>query len=112
MDDLSSAIFFILNRFEKKDKKVLNILKKNSYINIGSNQEYSIKEYANMIASLFPKKITLKFNKKYPDGTPRKLLNTSLIRNMGWKPSISIKRGLKDTIKWYEGNINKFAKYH
>ena len=54
-----------------------------------------------MIAKLFPKKINLKFNKKYPDGTPRKLLNSSLIKSLGWKPRVSIERGLKDTIKWY-----------
>ena len=93
--------FFILSKVEKKDKKILKILKKNSYINIGSNKEYSIKQYANMIANFFPNKINLKFNTKYPDGTPRKLLNSSLINSLGWKSNISIERGLKETIKWY-----------
>ncbi len=101
VDDLASAIFFILNKFEKKNKKVFDALKKNTYINIGTGKEYTIKQYANMIGKLFPKKINLIFNKKYPDGTPRKLLNSSLIYRMGWKPNISMKRGLKETIKWY-----------
>ena len=57
-----------------------------------------------MIGKLFKKKISLKFNKKYPDGTPRKLLNTSIINGLGWKPRISIKKGLKDTVEWYKKN--------
>ena len=40
----TSAVFFILNKVENKDKKVLKILKKNSYINVGSNKEYTIKQ--------------------------------------------------------------------
>ena len=110
VDDLASAVFFILNKVEQKDKRVLKVLKKNPYINIGSSKEYTIKQYANMIAKLFPKKINLKFNKKYPDGTPRKLLNNSIINSIGWKPKISINRGLKETIEWYKKNINKFVK--
>ena len=63
-----------------------------------------------MIAQILNKKIKLKFNKKYPDGTPRKLLNTSLINSMGWKANIPIERGLKETLEWYKKNINKFSK--
>ncbi len=55
-----------------------------------------------MIAKLFPKKVNLKFNKKYPDGTSRKLLNSSIINDMGWKTNIPIKKGLKETLEWYK----------
>ena len=102
VDDLASAVFFIINKVERKHKKVLKVLKRNSYINVGSNKEYSIKQYANMIAKLFPKKVNLKFNKKYPDGTSRKLLNSSIINDMGWKTNIPIKKGLKETLEWYK----------
>ena len=102
VDDLASAVFFILNKVEGNDKKIIKVLKKNSFINIGSNKEFTIKQYANMIAKLFPKKIHLKFNKKYPDGTPRKLLDTSLINGMGWKSNISIEKGLKETVEWFK----------
>ena len=104
VDDLASAIFFILKKVEKKDKKVLKILKKNSHINIGVNKEYTIKQYANMIGKLFNKKINLKFNKSYPDGTPKKLLDSSIIYSMGWKPLISVEKGLSETLKWYKEN--------
>jgi len=105
VDDLASAIYFILIKIEKNDKKVLNILKKNSHINIGSGKEYNIRQYAQMISKLFSKRTNLKFNKKYPDGMPRKLLNSSLINRMGWKPIISIEKGLRETLEWYEENV-------
>jgi len=105
VDDLASAIFFMLNKVEKKDKKVLAVLKKNSHINVGANKEYTIKQYANMIGKLFKKKINLKFNKSYPDGTPRKLLDSSIIYGIGWKPIISIEKGLRETLEWYKENI-------
>jgi len=105
VDDLASAIFFMLNKVEKKDKKIMAVLKKNFHINIGANKEYTIKQYANMIGKLFKKKINLKFNKSYPDGTPRKLLDSSIIYSMGWKPIISIEKGLRETLKWYKENI-------
>ena len=56
VDDLASAIFFILKKVEGKDKKVLDVLKKNPYINIGVNKEYTIKQFATMIGKLFNKK--------------------------------------------------------
>ena len=55
---------------QEKNKKVLSVLKKTSHINIGVNKEYTIKQFAIMIGKLFNKKINLKFNKSYPDGTP------------------------------------------
>ena len=105
VDDLASAIFFILKKVEEKDKKVLDVLKKNSHINIGANKEYTIKQFANMIGKLFNKKINLKFNKSYPDGTLRKLLDSSIIYSMGWRPIISTEKGLRETLEWYKKNI-------
>ena len=105
VDDLASAIFFMLNKVDEKDKKTLDVLKKNSHINIGVNKEYTIKQFANMIGKLFDKKINLKFNKSYPDGTPQKLLDSSTIYSMGWRPIISIEKGLRKTLEWYKKNI-------
>ena len=105
VDDLASAIFFILKKVEGKDKKVLDVLKKNPYINIGVNKEYTIKQFANMIGKLFNKKINLKFNTTYPNGTPRKLLDSSIIYSMGWRPIISTEKGLRETLEWYKKNI-------
>jgi GDP-L-fucose synthase len=105
VDDLSSAIFFIINKKISNDKKLLSYLKDNSMINIGSGNEYSIKQFASKIIKIVNGKLKLKFNKKFPDGTLRKILNTKFINTMGWKSSISLNRGLKHTIDWY---INKY----
>ena len=88
----------------RNNKSLKLILKKLPIINIGSNFEYSIKQYALIIKNLVSDNIKLKFNKKFPDGTPRKLLNSSKIRKLGWKPKIDVITGLKSTIEWYEQN--------
>ena len=104
VDDLASAIYFILKNIYKNNKSLKLILKKLPIINIGSNFEYSIKQYALIIKNLVSSNIKLKFNKKFPDGTPRKLLNSSKIRKLGWKPKIDVITGLKSTIEWYYKN--------
>ena len=104
VDDLASAIYFILKNIYKNNKSLKLILKKLPIINIGSNFEYSIKQYALIIKNLVSGNIKLKFNKKFPDGTPRKLLNSSKIRKLGWKPKIDVITGLKSTIEWYYKN--------
>ena len=49
-------------------------------------------------------KFKLKFNKRYPDGTKRKILDNTILKKFGWKPKISLKNGLENTIKWYVEN--------
>jgi GDP-L-fucose synthase len=52
---------------------------------------------------LFAKK-KLKFNKKFPDGTKRKVLDISIIRKLGWRSKIKLSEGLRSTINWYKLN--------
>ena len=107
VDDLASAIFFILNKKISNKKKFNKFLKDNCVINVGSGQEYSIKEFAKLISILSSKKTKFKFNTKFPDGTKRKILDNSLLNKLGWKPTISVKDGLKSTIDLYIKDINK-----
>ena len=104
VDDLASAIGFILMKKIKKDKKLLRLIKRSSVINVGSGVEYTISNFAKMISKLLNNNNKLSFNKKYPDGTMRKILDSSLIRSLGWKPKIKIKEGLNETINWYKKN--------
>ena len=106
VDDLSSAIYFIINKKLRKNKILLNYLKKNSLINVGSGKEYSIKKFATKIAEVVNYKSTLKFNKSFPDGTLRKILDNSFINKLGWKSKISLKQGLDYTIDWYNKEHN------
>ena len=104
VDDLSSAIYFIIKKKLNNNKLLLNYLKKSSLINVGSRNEYTIKQYAILITKLVKNKYKLVFNKSYPDGTKRKILDNSFMKKLGWKPKISLYKGLFDTIKWYKNN--------
>ena len=104
VDDLSSAIYFIMKKKLNNNKLLLNYLKKSSLINVGSRNEYTIKQYAILITKLVENKYKLVFNKSYPDGTKRKILDNSFMKKLGWKPKISLYKGLSDTIKWYKNN--------
>ena len=72
VDDLADAIVYLLKLKVNNSKKLLKQIKLNSLINIGSGQEYTIKEFAKIINKITLSKKKLKFNKKYPDGTKRK----------------------------------------
>ena len=104
VDDLASAIFFILDKKVRQEKNFEKFLKKNCVINVGSDQELTIKKFAELISKLTSGKFKLKFNKKYPDGTKRKILDNTILKKLGWKPKISLKDGLENTIKWYVEN--------
>ena len=106
VDDLASAIFFILQKKIKKEKKFEDFLKKNCVINVGSSQELTIKKFAELISRLTLGKFKLRFNKRYPDGTKRKILDNTLLKKLGWKPKISIHDGLSNTINWYVKNLS------
>ena len=104
VDDLASAIGFILQKKVKNDKKLLNLIKKSSVINVGSGNEHSIANFAKIICKLLSNKNKLNFNQNYPDGTMRKILDCTRIRSLGWRPKIKIKQGLLATINWYKDN--------
>lgn len=104
VDDLACAIGYLLDLKINNNKKLLNHIKNESLINVGSGKDFSIKKFALIINNLTGAKKNLKFNKKFPDGTMRKILNSSFINRLGWKPSVKIKEGLKETIDWYHNN--------
>lgn len=85
---------------------MIDYLKKESVINVGSDTEYSIKKIAQIIAKTTNSKSKLRFNKKYPDGTPRKILDNRVIKKLGWRPKVSLTEGLNKTLDWYYKNYN------
>ena len=104
VDDLASAIYFIIKKKLLNNKSLLNYLKKTSILNVGSSKEYSIKQLANIINKITNSNSKLMFNKKYPDGTMRKILDNSSIKKLGWKPKLKLNKGLSQTINWYKKN--------
>ena len=93
VDDLSRAIIFLINNQPE-----------HSLLNIGSGYEVSISVLAEKIKEVIEFKGDLVFDSSMPDGNPRKLLDSSKLFNLGWKPSMSIDEGLKDTYKWFLAN--------
>ncbi len=70
-------------------------------INIGVDYDVSIKELALTIADIVGYEGVIDWDLSKPDGTPRKLLDSSRVRSLGWKPEIDFKDGLKETYNWY-----------
>ncbi len=104
VDDLASAIFFIVKKKVKNDKKLLALLNKTSLINVGSGKEYTIKEIAKKICKIENENVKLSFNTNYPDGTKRKVVDVKLLKKLGWSSKISLAKGLSKTIMWYKKN--------
>jgi GDP-L-fucose synthase len=96
-DDLADAILFCLNSKNTQLKKKFN--NKLPILNVGTNDELSIKNLSKLISELIGYKGLIKFDKKFPDGTYRKKLNTKRINNLGWYPKIKLKTGLKKVIE-------------
>ena len=90
VDDLAKAIVFVL------ENKLLE-----SIYNIGSGEEISIKKLAFFIKDVIGYEGDILWDTSIPDGTPRKLLDSSKISNLGFKTSISLNEGVKDTYKKY-----------
>ena len=100
VDNIADACIFFMN------KKV-----KHSLINIGSEEESSIRQFVNKVRNKIGKGIQIKFdNNKKMDGTPRKILDCSIARSYGWKKKISFDRGLELTLNDFfkkKGNFRK-----
>jgi GDP-L-fucose synthase len=73
-------------------------------LNVGSGQEVTIKELAKKIKDTIGFEGELKFDNTMPDGNPRKLLDSSLINELGWESKIDLDEGLAKTYEWYLDN--------
>ena len=87
VDDLADACYFLLQNYNEA-----------GLVNIGWGDDVTIKELATLIASEVGYTGSLEFDTTKPDGTPRKLLDTTKINNLGWKPSIKLQEGIRRTI--------------
>ena len=88
VDDLADACEYFL-------KKKIN----HTLINIGSGQEKTIRGYCDFLLKKFNIKLNLKFDKRKPNGTPRKILDMTLAKSYGWKPKTSLDTGFEMTLK-------------
>jgi GDP-L-fucose synthase len=94
VDDLSDACFFLLQNYDEQ-----------GLVNIGCGTDISIKELAKLIVAEVGYEGELLFDTTKPDGTPRKLMDTSKLSMLGWKSKINLKAGINKTL---EETKNKF----
>lgn len=88
VDDLADASVFLMENYNDLE-----------HINVGTGEDVTIRELAESIKKIVGYSGEIVFDTSKPDGTPRKLLNVSKLNNLGWKHSISLEKGLKDTYK-------------
>ena len=98
VDDLADACFFLLQNYNDQ-----------GLVNIGCGTDVSIKELAELIVTEVGYEGQLFFDTAKPDGTPKKLMDTSKINNLGWFYKIKLQEGINLTIKEYLLQFNIFS---
>ncbi|OLL97025.1 GDP-L-fucose synthetase [Pseudonocardia sp. Ae406_Ps2] len=89
-DDLGSAVIHLLDHYDDPEP-----------INVGSGFDVAISDLAAMIAGVVGFRGLIVPDRRRPDGTPRKLLETTRIRGLGWQPTVELRDGLADTYAWF-----------
>ncbi|MGQ9368801.1 GDP-L-fucose synthase [Azospirillum sp. ST 5-10] len=90
VDDLADACVFLMGHYSDE-----------MAINIGSGEDLSIMDLAQIIASVVAYEGQLAFDTSKPDGAPRKLLNVGRLTEMGWQPRIDLRSGVEQTYAWF-----------
>lgn len=93
VDDLVAACLLLLEKYDSPE-----------IINIGSGEDVTIRELAKLICEVVGFDGELVWDNTKPDGTPRKLLDTTRIRALGWKPVIPLRDGIARTYEWFRAN--------
>ena len=90
VDDLADACLFLLRNYNSP-----------SIINVGCGEDVSIRELAELICEIVGFAGALSFDASKPDGTPRKLLDVSKLKALGWEPRVSLRDGIARTYQWF-----------
>ena len=95
VDDLASAVVHLGNSYNSPE-----------HLNIGTGEDLTIKELAELVAELAGFKGEIAWDSSKPDGTPRKVLDVSKAKSLGWSPKISLRDGIASTISWYQSAVS------
>jgi len=90
VDDLADACLFLMDNYSESE-----------HINVGTGKDSSIADLAERIRDLVHPEATISFDTSKPDGMPRKVLDVSKLKNLGWESKISLNEGLASTYDWY-----------
>jgi GDP-L-fucose synthase len=91
VDDLADAVLFLLQNYDAAD-----------IVNVGWGEDLTIRDLSELVMSVIGYSGTLTFDRTKPDGTPRKLLDVSRLRGLGWRPRISLRAGIESTYAWFK----------
>ena len=107
VDDLADAVVFSLKNWnlDLENAPLDKNGKKLTYLNVGTGKDISIKELSLKIAKASGFKGEIIWDKTKPDGVPKKQLNISRIRSLGWESKIDLESGIKNTVKEYQQNL-------
>ncbi len=90
VDDLASAVLIASEKYDSS-----------AHLNIGSGEEISIKDLATKVSAIAGFNGEIRWDSSKPDGTPRKILDVTKMKSLGWSPKISLDEGITSTINWY-----------
>lgn len=99
VDDLADGLFFIMENYSD-----------NHPINIGTGKEISIIEFANLIKNISGWNGDIIFDSSYPDGMPRKVMDVTNLKNLGWTAPTKLESGIKKAYDWYVNNLSTVRK--
>ncbi|WAM16830.1 GDP-L-fucose synthase family protein [Rhodococcus sp. JS3073] len=95
VDDMASACVHLLENYDGADQ-----------VNVGTGHDSTVEEIAQIVAEEVGYTGRIEWDTSKPDGTPRKLLDTTKLRESGWEPSIGLRKGIASTIAWYRDHVN------
>ena len=99
VDDMAAACLHVMQLEKARYASATEPMK--SHINVGTGQDVTIRELAEHVKAAVGYSGTIEFDASKPDGTPRKLLDVSLLNKLGWQPKIDLEVGLQRTYDWY-----------
>jgi GDP-L-fucose synthase len=99
VDDLASACLHLLEHYDGPN-----------HVNVGTGIDHTISEIADMVAKAVGYSGETRWDPTKPDGTPRKLLDVSVLREAGWLPAIALCDGIESTVAWYRANVGAARK--
>jgi len=97
VDDLASACLFLMERYD--DSRL---------VNVGWGEDVTIRELAELVGEIVGFSGHLEFDSSRPDGPPRKLLDVSRLRELGWQAQIPLRSGIESTYRWFLDNLDRY----
>jgi GDP-L-fucose synthase len=102
VDDMASACLYVMNLGQDVFGQFSTVAPQGpSFLNVGAGKDISIREIAQLVRDVVGFSGDFYFNSDKPDGTPRKLLDTSRLNELGWRPAFTLRQGLENAYNWY-----------